>query len=115
MRQGIRAQPQPVDAVTVLVLIALAAGAGDVITTYQGQAAGFGEATEWLSHLFESHPIGVGLAALYTVRAGLILLGALSTTSRWYVWRVFGFVWLAELAVFGWYVVFHNLWGHWTI
>jgi hypothetical protein len=101
-------EPQ-VRAVFVLVWVALAAAAGDVITTFHGQAAGRGEATTWLAVMFARYPVGIGLVVLFLVRAGLISLGALSTNSRSFLWRAFGYAWLADLAVIGWYVVAHNL------
>jgi hypothetical protein len=95
--------------VFVLVWVALVAAAGDLVTTFHAQAVGHGEATAWLAVMFERYPIGVGLLCLFLVRAFLISLGALSTNSASLLWRVFGYAWLADLAVIGWYVVAHNV------
>jgi hypothetical protein len=92
-----------------LVWVALVAAAGDVITTFHAQSVGHGEATAWLAAMFERYPIGIGLVALFLIRAGLVSLGALSTNSRAFVWRVFGYAWLADLAIIGSYVVAHNV------
>jgi hypothetical protein len=95
--------------ITVLVYAAIFAAAGDVITTYQAQSVGRGEATRWLANLFERYPIGVGLVALFGLRAALVGMGAMSTNSRAYVWRVLGFAWLVDLVLAGCFVVAHNV------
>jgi hypothetical protein len=85
------------------------AAAGDVLTTYHAQSVGRNEATEWLAHLFERYPMGVGLIALFAVRAALIGMGAVAATSRSYLWRVFGIAWLMDLTAAGSFVVAHNV------
>jgi len=47
--------------------------------------------------------------ALFALRAALVGMGAMSTTARSYIWRVFGVVWLVDLVLMGCFVVAHNV------